>query len=80
MDKITRKSVAVFLVDAAEKDEWDRKTPVLTNQTTSLTSRILDVMTRLCSPKCVSVGVGSVVALIAGIHLPTFPKARKTRI
>ena len=31
MDKITRKSVAAFLVDAAERDQWNRKTPVLTN-------------------------------------------------
>ena len=30
-EKITRKSVAVFLVDAAERDQWNRKTPVLTN-------------------------------------------------
>ncbi|MCJ1351302.1 MAG: hypothetical protein MMC33_001286 [Icmadophila ericetorum] len=29
--KITRKSVAVFLVDAAEKNKWDKTTPVLTN-------------------------------------------------
>ena len=28
---ITRKSVSRFLVDAVEKDEWDRSTPVITN-------------------------------------------------
>ena len=28
---ITRKSVARFLVEAAEKSEWDRSTPVITN-------------------------------------------------
>lgn len=28
---ITRKSVAIFLVDAAEKSKWDKTTPVLTN-------------------------------------------------
>lgn len=28
---VTRKSVAEFLVDAAEKSDWDRTTPVLTN-------------------------------------------------
>ena len=28
---ITKKSVAVFLVDAAEKSEWDHKTPVISN-------------------------------------------------
>ncbi|KAI4115884.1 MAG: hypothetical protein LQ338_004240 [Usnochroma carphineum] len=31
MSSITRKSVARFLVDAAEKSEWDRSTPVITN-------------------------------------------------
>ena len=28
---ISRKSVAVFLVDAAEKNAWDRSTPVISN-------------------------------------------------
>ncbi|KAL9131727.1 MAG: hypothetical protein Q9217_000402 [Psora testacea] len=28
---ISRKSVASFLVDAAEKDDWDRSTPVIAN-------------------------------------------------
>ena len=28
---ISRKSVAVFLVDAAEKDAWNRSTPVISN-------------------------------------------------
>ena len=28
---ITRKSVAKFLVDAAQKSDWDKMTPVLTN-------------------------------------------------
>jgi uncharacterized protein YbjT (DUF2867 family) len=31
MSAITRKSVANYLLDAAEKSDWDRKTPVLTN-------------------------------------------------
>lgn len=31
MSKITRKSVAKYLLDAAEKSDWDRMTPVLTN-------------------------------------------------
>ena len=28
---ITRRSVSRFLVDAVEKSEWDRSTPVITN-------------------------------------------------
>ncbi|GKT87335.1 NAD-dependent epimerase/dehydratase [Colletotrichum tofieldiae] len=31
MPKITRRSVAGFMVDAIEKDEWNRKAPVITN-------------------------------------------------
>lgn len=31
MSKITRKSVALFLVDAVEKETWNKTTPVLTN-------------------------------------------------
>lgn len=31
MSSITRRSVSKFLVDAAERDEWDRSTPVITN-------------------------------------------------
>ena len=28
---ITRKSVAAFLIDAAEKGDWDKETPVIAN-------------------------------------------------
>lgn len=31
MSSITRRSVAVWLVDAAETNRWDKRTPVLTN-------------------------------------------------
>jgi NAD(P)H-binding len=31
LPSISRKSVAVFLVDAAEKNTWDRSTPVISN-------------------------------------------------
>jgi hypothetical protein len=31
MPSISRKSVAVFLVDAAEKDTWNKRTPVISN-------------------------------------------------
>ena len=31
MSSITRKSVAGFLIDAAEKRDWDRSTPVISN-------------------------------------------------
>ncbi|KAE9571712.1 Flavin reductase [Colletotrichum fructicola] len=31
MPKITRKSVAVFMVDAAEKPDWNRRAPVIAN-------------------------------------------------
>jgi hypothetical protein len=31
MPSISRKSVAVFLVDAAEKNDWDKSTPVISN-------------------------------------------------
>ena len=31
MPSISRKSIAVFLVDAAEENNWDRQTPVVSN-------------------------------------------------
>ncbi|KAL0941281.1 nad-dependent epimerase dehydratase [Colletotrichum truncatum] len=31
LPRITRKSVATFMVDAAEKPDWDRRAPVITN-------------------------------------------------
>ncbi|KXH64006.1 hypothetical protein CNYM01_14101 [Colletotrichum nymphaeae SA-01] len=31
MPKITRRSVAGFMVDAVEKDDWNRSAPVITN-------------------------------------------------
>lgn len=44
MPSIYRKSVAVFLLDAAEKNEWDGSTPVISNQTAEYIAACRDIL------------------------------------